>query len=131
VSREIHTGDLEHLGQLPGTRVEGERIASMLGVKPLLGEEALEARIKACRWHAVRRAFCIWPRTASFWPISGAIRNGNCAVSACSAGQAGDGFGQMSGRISRPGMAQPIAAFGSDIGWIQDLANRRELAGGG
>jgi hypothetical protein len=36
VSREIHTGDLEQLGRLPGTRVEGERIASMLGVKPLL-----------------------------------------------------------------------------------------------
>jgi hypothetical protein len=35
-SREIHTGDLEYLGQLPGTRVEGERIASMPGVKPLL-----------------------------------------------------------------------------------------------
>jgi hypothetical protein len=37
VSREIQTGDLEHLGRLPGTRVEGERIASLLGVKPLLG----------------------------------------------------------------------------------------------
>ncbi len=49
VSREIQTGDLERLGRLPGTRVEGERIARMLSVKPLLGEEALEARIKACR----------------------------------------------------------------------------------
>jgi hypothetical protein len=39
--------------------VEGERIASMLGVKPLLGEEALEARVKACRWHTDRGAFCI------------------------------------------------------------------------
>jgi MoaA/NifB/PqqE/SkfB family radical SAM enzyme len=29
----------------PGTRVEGKRIARMLGVKPLLDEEALEARI--------------------------------------------------------------------------------------
>jgi hypothetical protein len=49
VSREIQTGDLERLGRLPGTRVEGERIASMLGVEPLLGKKAMEARIKACR----------------------------------------------------------------------------------
>jgi hypothetical protein len=36
VSRETLASDLERLGRLPGTRVEGERIASMLGVKPLL-----------------------------------------------------------------------------------------------
>ncbi|MEW6211557.1 MAG: CHAT domain-containing protein, partial [Acidobacteriota bacterium] len=48
VSRETHVSDLKHFGQLPGTRVEGERIASMLGVEPLLGKDVLEARLKAC-----------------------------------------------------------------------------------
>ena len=70
VSREIHTGDLEKLGQLPGTRVEGERIASMLGMKPLLTRRSARKRasntIRACRWLAVRRAFCISPTHGFF-----------------------------------------------------------------
>jgi CHAT domain-containing protein len=39
------SGDLQ-FARLPGTRVEGERIASLLNVQPLLGEQALEASIK-------------------------------------------------------------------------------------
>jgi CHAT domain-containing protein len=38
-----------HFGRLPGTRVEGERIAAMLGVTPWLDTSALEARLKSCR----------------------------------------------------------------------------------
>jgi CHAT domain-containing protein len=36
-------------GPLKGTRVEGERIAAQLGVKPWLDATALESRLKACR----------------------------------------------------------------------------------
>jgi tetratricopeptide (TPR) repeat protein/CHAT domain-containing protein len=35
--------------QLEGTRAEGERVAGLLGVEPLLGPAALEGRIKSCR----------------------------------------------------------------------------------
>ena len=35
--------------RLPGTRVEGELIAQLLGVTPWLQDEVLEARLKACR----------------------------------------------------------------------------------
>ena len=37
-----------HFEPLPATRVEGERIAEMLGVRPRLGAAALEASLKAC-----------------------------------------------------------------------------------
>jgi hypothetical protein len=54
---EIKTGrqsrdlDLRHsrFVRLPGTRVEGERVAELLGVRPWLADEALEGRLKACR----------------------------------------------------------------------------------
>jgi tetratricopeptide (TPR) repeat protein len=35
--------------RLPGTRVEGETIAGMLKVEPLLGRAAVESRLRACR----------------------------------------------------------------------------------
>ena len=48
-----HSRDLDrahiHFGRLPGTRVEGERIARHLGVEPWLDRTALEARLKGCR----------------------------------------------------------------------------------
>jgi CHAT domain-containing protein len=38
-----------HFGRLPGTRAEGELVGRRLGVQPLLGESALEGRLKAGR----------------------------------------------------------------------------------
>ena len=46
-SRDLERSQLS-FRRLEGTRVEGRNIASLLGVKPLLGEEALEGRLKAC-----------------------------------------------------------------------------------
>ncbi len=47
-SRDLIPG--EHpFDPLPGTRAEGEQIAALLGVRPLLGREALEASLKASR----------------------------------------------------------------------------------
>ena len=37
-----------HFEPLPGTRAEGEHVAEMLGVRPWLGEDALEAPLKGC-----------------------------------------------------------------------------------
>lgn len=47
-SRDLNNANL-HLGRLAGTRVEGERIAGLMGIQPLLGDAVLESRIKACR----------------------------------------------------------------------------------
>jgi CHAT domain-containing protein/tetratricopeptide (TPR) repeat protein len=48
VLRDIDHGGLS-FSRLPGTREEGERIAHMLGVQPLLEGGALEKHVKACR----------------------------------------------------------------------------------
>jgi CHAT domain-containing protein/tetratricopeptide (TPR) repeat protein len=48
VSRDLDHSHL-HFDRLPGTRVEGEWIASKLNVQPWLADQALEARLKACR----------------------------------------------------------------------------------
>lgn len=37
-----------HFDRLPGTRLEGERVAQMLGVQPLSGRSALESLLKGC-----------------------------------------------------------------------------------
>ena len=47
-SRDVSRSQL-HFGRLPGTLIEGERIAAMLGVEPWIEGSALEARLKACR----------------------------------------------------------------------------------
>jgi tetratricopeptide (TPR) repeat protein len=47
-SRDLDPRTL-HFESLPGTRVEGEQVAEMLGVRPWLGEAALEAPLKACK----------------------------------------------------------------------------------
>lgn len=41
--------DAPLFARLAGTRQEGEQVASLLGVSPVLGAQALEARVKACR----------------------------------------------------------------------------------
>ncbi len=113
VSRETHTGDLEKLGQLPGTRVEGERIASMLGVKPLLAREALEARIKACRSPRILHL-----ATHGFF-LADQRRDPNRELRGLGLlrGPAGDGFGQMPksmlDRMSGPGMENPLLRSGA------------------
>jgi CHAT domain-containing protein len=52
-SRGRHSRDLDrnslHFSHLPGTRREGEQVAALLGVEPLLQSMVLEQRLKACR----------------------------------------------------------------------------------
>jgi CHAT domain-containing protein/tetratricopeptide (TPR) repeat protein len=47
VSRDLNRSGLR-FRRLPGTRLEGERVASLLGVRPWLDGAALEGRLKAC-----------------------------------------------------------------------------------
>jgi CHAT domain-containing protein/Flp pilus assembly protein TadD len=47
-SRDIRQGNF-HFRRLPGTRAEGEQVASLLGVRPWLESEALEGRLKQVR----------------------------------------------------------------------------------
>jgi tetratricopeptide (TPR) repeat protein/CHAT domain-containing protein len=47
-SRDLNP-DVLRFEPLPGTRVEGQRIAALLGVQPLLGKMALEATLKKSR----------------------------------------------------------------------------------
>ncbi|MDV2998264.1 MAG: Photosystem I assembly protein Ycf3 [Chroococcidiopsis sp. SAG 2025] len=47
-ARDFERGKL-HFRRLPGTKVEGERIASLLGVKPILSEKAIKTSLKACK----------------------------------------------------------------------------------
>jgi tetratricopeptide (TPR) repeat protein/CHAT domain-containing protein len=47
-SRDLRSSHLS-FRNLPGTRLEGEKIANLLGVKPLLGNQALESHLKTCR----------------------------------------------------------------------------------
>lgn len=98
-SRDLNGRDL-HFGRLPGTRVEGERIAEMLGVEPWMGSDVLEARIKNCRspriLHLATHGYFLKDQTrdpnkelrglgAVEWPTGGA-----------------------SGRLSGPGLENPL-----------------------
>lgn len=47
-SRDLNYANF-HLNRLAGTRVEGELIACMTGVRPLLEDAVLESRLKACQ----------------------------------------------------------------------------------
>lgn len=46
--RTLRKNDL-HFNPLPGTHTEGERIAALLGIKPLLGDKVLASQLQACQ----------------------------------------------------------------------------------
>jgi CHAT domain-containing protein len=52
-SLDARDADRLHFGRLPGTRVEGEQVAALLGVEPLLDRRALEGRLKTCQTPAI------------------------------------------------------------------------------
>lgn len=70
-SRDLRSG-MEPFERLPGTRVEGERIAEMLSVEPWLEGAVLEARLKACRspriLHLADARFFSWKIAARSQP---------------------------------------------------------------
>ena len=102
LSRDTNISDLEHLGQLQAAQVEGERIATMLGVKPWLGKEVLEARLKACRSPRILHL-----ATHGFF-LADQAPDPNKELRDLGAGQAEGGWGRMSG----PGMENPLLRSG-------------------
>lgn len=76
-SREVARGGLR-FNRLRGTRVEGERIGQMLGVRPCMAAEALEGRLKARRspWvlHIATHGFFLADRKADLERTS--VRDG-------------------------------------------------------
>jgi CHAT domain-containing protein/tetratricopeptide (TPR) repeat protein len=48
VAEELNRGSI-YSQRLRGTRSEGEQVAALMGVSPLLADEAVEARVKACQ----------------------------------------------------------------------------------
>jgi len=47
-SRDLHNRNLT-FNPLPGTRLEGKRVGTLLGVEPWLGDAALKSRVRRCR----------------------------------------------------------------------------------
>jgi CHAT domain len=103
VSRELDRNHL-HFDRLPGTRVEGKRIAEMLKVRPWLADQALEARLKACCSPRILHL-----ATHGFF-LADQPRDPNKELRDLGAigWQAGSGFGRMSG----PGMENPLLRSG-------------------
>jgi CHAT domain-containing protein/tetratricopeptide (TPR) repeat protein len=80
-SRNLTRSDLR-FDRIPGTRAEGEIIAGLLGVRPLLGSEVLESRLKACGapWilHVATHGFFLSnqdrdPKQEHHWVVGGEL----------------------------------------------------------
>jgi CHAT domain-containing protein len=103
VSRDLDRSHL-HFNRLPGTRVEGKRIAEMFKVQPWLADQALEARLKACRSPRILHL-----ATHGFF-LANQPRDPNKELRDLGAmgWLADSGFGRMSG----PGMENPLLRSG-------------------
>jgi CHAT domain-containing protein len=90
-----------HFSRLPGTRVEGERIARLLGVTPLFGTDAVESAIKNVRsplvLHIATHGFFLTDR-----PDEGA---------------AAEPEGRLGGRIENPMLRSGLALAGANT-WL-------------
>jgi CHAT domain len=102
-SRDLDHSEL-HFDRLPGTRVEGERIAETLNVQAWLSDQALEARLKAYRSPRILHL-----ATHGFF-LQDQPRDPNKELRDLGAmgWQAGGDFGRMSG----PGMENPLLRSG-------------------
>ncbi|MCI0353344.1 MAG: CHAT domain-containing protein [Acidobacteriales bacterium] len=119
VSRDLDRGTL-HFDRLPGTRVEGERIAEMLNVQPRLADQAVEAHLKACRSPRILHL-----ATHGFF-LADQQRDPNKELRDLGAmgWQAGSNFGRMSG----PGMENPLLRSGLALAGANTFLKHGTLA---
>jgi CHAT domain-containing protein/tetratricopeptide (TPR) repeat protein len=118
LSRDLDRGDL-HFKRLPGTRIEGERIAEMLRVKPLLDSVALESRVKSCRspriLHLATHGFFL------------SDQQSGCPQGARDLGAAGFGF--SFNRLSALGAESPLLRSGLALAGANTWLERGDLPG--
>jgi tetratricopeptide (TPR) repeat protein len=125
-SRELRRGHF-HCNRLPGTRVEGERVADLLRVRPWLGAAALEGRLK----HACRSPRLLHLATHGFFlPDRRDDPEKDRAGLGLSDWQAGAGPGRLEG----PGMENPLLRSGLVLAgvntWFQGGATPPEAEDG-
>jgi CHAT domain-containing protein/tetratricopeptide (TPR) repeat protein len=105
---ERHSRDLDrnklHFGPLPGSRVEGQRLAQMLRVQPWLGEAALESQLKSCRSPRILHI-----ATHGFF-LPDQKRDPNQEQRGL--GLSGVGAGGALGRMAGPGLENPLLRSG-------------------
>jgi CHAT domain-containing protein/tetratricopeptide (TPR) repeat protein len=118
-SRDTYINDLDSLAELPGTREEGEHIASMLGVKPWLGKDVLEARIKDCRSPRILHL-----ATHGFF-LANQERDPNKELR--DLGALGWQSGGSLGRMSGPGMKNPLLRSGLVLAGFKTWLKEEDL----
>jgi CHAT domain-containing protein/tetratricopeptide (TPR) repeat protein len=103
LSDELRQGQCR-FRRLPGAQVEGERVARSLGVEPLLADDSLEGRLKACRsprvLHLATHGFFLPDRKPE---RDDHTRNLELL---------GPGWASLPGRLSGPGMEDPMLRSG-------------------
>ncbi len=112
IGRHSRDMDRQHVGQyfhrLPGTRAEGQRVATLLGIRPVLGTAATEGRLKAeCRspriLHLATHGFFLPDQQAE-------LRQAAPSLEVDPVGFAAEGFAP--GRLSGPQMENPMLRSG-------------------
>ncbi len=126
-SRHSHSLDRGlRFGRLKGTRLEGERIAALLGVTPWLDVDALESRLKACRSPRILHL-----ATHGFF-LADQKRDPNKEFRDLGAlpGQASGGSGRLSGAgLENPLLRSGLALAGANT-WLKNGALPAEAEDG-
>lgn len=113
-SRDLDRG--LRFGRLKGTRLEGERIAALLGVKPWVDATALERRLKACRspriLHLATHGFFLTDQKRD--------PNQDYRDLGAMPGQESGGLGRLSGSgLQNPLLRSGLALAGANT-WLQN-----------
>jgi CHAT domain-containing protein/tetratricopeptide (TPR) repeat protein len=115
ISRDFSRGS-RHFTPLPGTKVEGNKIGSLLGIKPLLEQDALEAKLKS-----VSSPLILHIATHGFFLTDQEISNQ----------KVGRNFGVFSDidkqRLSGRGMENPMLRSGLALAGVNTWLNKGVL----
>ncbi|MCB0154605.1 MAG: CHAT domain-containing protein [Anaerolineae bacterium] len=128
-SRELRQADL-YFSRLPGTRLEGEQIARLLGVTPLLGANALESQLKKHTspriLHLATHGYFLEDRNKP--PAAGLARSLGFGP-----GRAGLGLERLGGHLANPLLRCGLALAGANTlvkgGLLPDEAENAILNG--
>jgi CHAT domain-containing protein/tetratricopeptide (TPR) repeat protein len=121
--------DIRHSGyqfrRLPGTRQEGERVADLLGVRPWLGPDALEGRLKQARSPRVLHL-----ATHGFFLEDQPHDPNQVPDELARAGDEGGSFGRLAGALpENPLLRSGLALAGAQT-WLDGAAPPEEAEDG-